>query len=53
MFRVRGDKEECYMQVSYKILVFQSTDLSATSPVVAKSKIAEALPEMYLKICSH
>lgn len=49
VFRVRGDKEECYMQVGYKILVFQSTDLSATSPVVAKSKVAEALPEMYFE----
>lgn len=53
VFLVRGNTEQCYMQVGYKILVFQSMDLSATGPMVAKSNIAEALPETYWKTCSH
>lgn len=39
--------------MDYKTLVLQSTDLSATSLTVAKSKIAEALPKTYFKVCSH
>lgn len=39
--------------MDYKILVLQSTDLSAASLMVAKSKIAEALPKNYSKICLH
>lgn len=35
--------------MDYKILVLQSTDLSATSLMVAKSKIA--LPKTYFKVC--
>lgn len=37
--------------VDFKILVLQSTDLSATSRMVAKSKIAEPLPKTYFKVC--
>lgn len=39
--------------MDYKTLVLQCTDLSATSLTVAKSKIAEALPKTYFKVCSH
>lgn len=53
MFLDAGGKEESCMQVSYKILVLQSTDLSATRLMVAKSQIAEALPKTYFKVCSH
>lgn len=36
--------------MDYKILVLQGTDLSATRLMVAKSEIAEALPETYFKV---
>lgn len=36
----------------FKILVLQCTDHSATSLIVAKSRIAEALPKTYFKVWS-
>lgn len=44
-----GGEGRTLCAMDYKILVLQSTDLSATSLMVAKSEIAEALPKTYFK----
>lgn len=45
-----GGEGRTLCAMDYKILVLQSTDLSATSLMVAKSEIAEALPKTYFKV---
>lgn len=48
-----GRRGRMLCAMDYKILVLHSTDLSAASLTVAKSKIAEALPKTYFKVCLH